>query len=283
MSNFELIEDYLTNRLGEQEKKLFEQQLASDPSLQANVDLQKQVIEGVRKARVMELKGMLSRVPVGGTMSNIITGKMVGAVVTAGFIGAGLYFYLKPAEQKNSSPNSGPPPVTRQSAESARKEKLDSVEKQISAHEQPAASPLREERVKANIDPKITATKSPISHSKIEVVDPSDELVNSKEKEVTTNEGQKSVITTYHIKVEIDDSHEKYNFHYQFSNNKLMLYGSFDKGLYEILEINGEHKTVFLFYSGNYYLLNEKQNNVTPLESIRDGVLLRKLKEYRGR
>jgi hypothetical protein len=38
MSNFELIDDYLTNRLNEQEKEAFEKQLESDPALKADVD-----------------------------------------------------------------------------------------------------------------------------------------------------------------------------------------------------------------------------------------------------
>jgi hypothetical protein len=75
---------------------------------------------------------------------------------------------------------------------------------------------------------------------------------------------------------------KKHTFHYQFSEGKLLLYGPFDKNLYEILEIHGEGHAVFLFYRENYFLLDENQSAITKLEAIRDGELLRKLKQYRS-
>lgn len=61
-----------------------------------------------------------------------------------------------------------------------------------------------------------------------------------------------------------------------------MLFGTFDKGLYEILEINSDTHSVFMFYKDNYYLLDEKQAKITLLEPIKDKALVAKLKEYRG-
>jgi hypothetical protein len=61
----------------------------------------------------------------------------------------------------------------------------------------------------------------------------------------------------------------------------LVLYGKFDKGLYEIIEINGSSHSIFLFYKENYYLLDEKETTITPLTPIRDSQLVKKLKEYR--
>jgi hypothetical protein len=114
------------------------------------------------------------------------------------------------------------------------------------------------------------------------VVYPSNVLVDNVEMKTVTTEAHKSTGTVSHIAVETEASNAKYHFHYQFINSKLVLYGAFDKSLYEILEINGEHRTVFLFYKGSYYLLNEKESHVTPLEAIKDAALLRRLKEYRG-
>ena len=96
-------------------------------------------------------------------------------------------------------------------------------------------------------------------------------------------ENSKSALTASHIQVETDSSSKKYNFHYQFNNGKLQLFGPFDKSLYEILEINGDNHAVFLFYRENYYLLDEQQNQITKLQLIKDSALLKKLKEYRGR
>lgn len=60
-----------------------------------------------------------------------------------------------------------------------------------------------------------------------------------------------------------------------------MLFGDFDRALYEVLEINGDNHALFLFYKDAYYLLDENQHKVTKLEAIRDSALIAKLREYR--
>jgi hypothetical protein len=75
---------------------------------------------------------------------------------------------------------------------------------------------------------------------------------------------------------------KKYNFHYQFKDDKLYLYGSFEKNLYEIMEFfSGNKRTMFLFYKDNYYLLNEEDQTVKALAPIKDQALLEKLRDYR--
>ena len=105
MSNFELIDDYLTNRLEEQERVSFEQRLGSDPALKADVDLQKHIVEGVKKARAAELKAMLNNVPVGGGFSSgPRAGKIAAGVVAVGIVATSLYFYLKPTGSPAGEP-----------------------------------------------------------------------------------------------------------------------------------------------------------------------------------
>lgn len=284
MSNFELIDDYLTNRLGKQEKVDFERQLGSDPTLKEDVDLQRHILEGVKKARVADLKTMLNNVPVGGGFtSGIATGKIAAAVVTAGLVGVSLYFYFKPAETRSSgSPviSEKVEPVVSSPAIKDSDGKSEAVQQPV--HKQPVTVAPKVEKnkpLRSSETVKPAATQQP----KLEVVDPSEELVNNSAREVATSEGQKSVVTLSHITVETNSTNKKYTFHYQFKDGNLVLYGSFDKSLYEILEIHGDSHAVFLFYKESYYLLNEKQNNISPLAPIKDARLLRKLKEYRGR
>jgi hypothetical protein len=61
----------------------------------------------------------------------------------------------------------------------------------------------------------------------------------------------------------------------------LILYGKFDNGLYEIIEVNGSAHSMFLYYKDYFYLLDEKQIAITPLAPINDLQLIKKLKEYR--
>lgn len=278
MSNFEQIDDFLTNRLSEQEKVAFEQQMKSDPALKADVELQKQILEGVKKARIAELKAMLNNVPVSGNFSSGISGVKIAALLgTAAVVGTSLYFYLKPEEVKQEATATQrqvtkPVELNRETAELTIPEE----KKEVISPVEPEKEVRRQAKKKESVTP--SATRQP----QIEVIDPSDELVDNSGTEIVKAEKQNSSISNSHIEVELDSSDKKHSFHYQFLKGKLLLYGAFDKGLYEILEINGDKKSVFLFYKENYYLLDEKQHRIIALEPIKDGVLLKKLKEYRA-
>jgi hypothetical protein len=279
MSNFELIDDFLTNRLGDKERASFEQQLNSDPSLKADVELQKQIIDSVKNARAAELKAMLNNVPVsGGYTSGISAAKFAAVVGTAALVGIALYFYLKPEDLENKSEigitkNEITTPVQQDAAPAAVIEK-----KEI--EEQTPTKP--EVEVKKQEIKKEAAKPNTTNQPRIEVADPSNEFVENSSTDIVKIPGNTSGVSNSHIEVEMDSSNKKYSFHYQFAQGKLLLYGAFDKGLYEILEINGDKKSVFLFYKENYYMLDEKQRKIISLEPIRDGLLLKKLRDYRN-
>jgi len=287
MNNFEHIDDYLTNRLNPQEKTDFEKQLESDGALRADVEFQKLTIDAIKHARMVELKTMLNNVPVGGSgFSTGLTAKIAGGVATVALIGSIAYFSLQrdskitePAlsEAKTEEAN----PVNSDNTASS-----DTVSNSVADIEPP--KPLQQEGAPAasakmeikKQEQSVTAFKEP----KIDVMDLSDEVTSDKKKsDVIPDENHKPEVTASRIEVNTDASNKKYSFHYQFNNGKLLLYGSFDKGLYEILEINGNNHNVFLFYQENYYLLEEKENTTSPLVAVKDPVLLRKLKEYRAR
>ncbi len=278
MSNFELIDDFLTNRLGEQEKASFEAQMNSDSALKADVELQKQILGSVRKARAAELKAMLNNVPIsGGYTTGISAAKLAAIVGTAALVGTALYFYLKPEELEKKpevsiTQNEITAPIQQDDVPVIENKEL---EKQ-SAQAQSEIEIRKKEVKKESIKP-ITPNQP-----KIEVTDPSDELVENSSTDIVKGQNNNSGVTNSHIEVAMDSSNKKYSFHYQFTQGKLLLYGSFDKGLYEILEINGDKKSVFLFYKDNYFMLDEKQKKITSLQPIRDGILLKKLKDYRN-
>src|SRR5258708_13543046 len=99
MENFELIEKYAADKLQGPQKEAFELQLQTDSSLQNDVALQKQIIEGIRKARISELKTMLSQVPVTGAMQfggGASTMQIVTGVITASVVITVTLFYYKP-------------------------------------------------------------------------------------------------------------------------------------------------------------------------------------------
>jgi hypothetical protein len=283
MTNFELIDDYLTNRLAESEKVAFEQQVASDPSLKADVELQKNILEGIKSVRAAELKAMLNNVPIGTSVSTSFSAlKIAAGIIGAGILIGSIYYYYQPkglTEGPNLSTSIQDSLQGNDSVESS--EKLIPVEEPTNKNNnQPVVTESTKE--KGTELKKERKKSAAVNQPKIDVVDPTDEMsTEENQNEIVISENPKSSVRQSHIQVETDSSSKKYNFHYQFNNGKLQLFGPFDKSLYEILEINGDSHAVFLFYRENYYLLDEKQSEITKLSLIKDSELLKKLKEYR--
>ena len=104
MENSELIEKYVSGRLDGVDKETFEQQIKADPTLQSNVALQKQIVEGIKKARIQQLKTMLNQVPVGpAAQVGFSAGQIVASAITATILVTGTLFYFKPWAPKADS------------------------------------------------------------------------------------------------------------------------------------------------------------------------------------
>lgn len=286
MTNFELIDDYLTNRLTEADKVAFEKQLASDPSLNADLELQRNILEGIKKVRALELKTMLNNVPLTGLNGGFTGVKIAAAIATVGLVSAGLYYYLSsPAENPTAAPQqevvtSSPQPENLNSPPDQNTPPSETIVEEDKEKEKDSSENTKLP-AKSNAKKEVEQPVAQENRPKIEVLDPTEELPLEGEDEPSETEGVRSVINASHIAVETNPSSKKYNFHYQFSNGKLMLYGPFDNSLYEIIEISGDAHAVFLFYKENYYLLNEKQAEITALHPIKDSALIKKLREYR--
>src|SRR6478752_7177506 len=95
--DFELLDDYLSNRLSGEEKAAFEKKLEADPELKQELNVQQDFVEGIRKARIAELKSMLNNIPVapaqGGQSMLIKAGSWVA--ITGLIITATYFYFLK--------------------------------------------------------------------------------------------------------------------------------------------------------------------------------------------
>ncbi|HEY9047620.1 MAG TPA: hypothetical protein VIN08_17055 [Ohtaekwangia sp.] len=295
--DLELLDDYISNKLNAEERSAFEQTLQSNQELKREHALQQKVAEGLRQARIQELKTMLNNIPVPSTSGGEISVgvKTLVGVVAAGLVATGIYFYFKGKEE--TAPQA---PVT-QTAPETKTDVTKAVEQPaettgISAVT-PATTPENEpaEKSSAVTKPQVKEETTQVSkpaitpkqkdstaEHKIDVFDPTEEAGNKAHTEGATADGtvkaNKSSMT-----VKTDSNNKKYNFHYQFKNGELYLYGPFDKKLIEIMEFFSENKhTVFLFHENKYYLLNEASDKVKPLTAITDPALIKKLKEHRG-
>jgi len=267
MMNFEKIDDYLANRLPADERKAFEQEISGDPALQEEVAFQQKIVEGVRHARAAELKQMLNNVPVSSGGWSV--GRITAGVMVAGAVATALYYIN--IKEAPINPDKDVPAVIVQP---------ESPDTAPAAAEPEVNVPATEEPTRKS-EPAKRKAVTPVQKPDIQVVDPSAELTETAEQ--TDPSPVSTTMTVSKMEVVTTPASKKYNFHYQFSEGKLMLYGPFDNSLYEILEINGGSHAVFLFYRENYFLLDEGQHEITGLTAIRDGQLLMKLKEYRNR
>ncbi len=286
--DLELLDDYLSNKLNAQDKLNFEQALEKDAALRKEFLVQQRVVEGLRKARATELKQLLNNVPLSSIPKQgpSVLAKVCAFVVAIGLAGTGFYLYFNRDEKVEM------PAVTAQEEVLGKEEST----KETFAQDQPQAEPKKSDaEVKSEssnkqqpaaqdsqdaASPESTDEKA-VAPGARDVFDPSEETKNVDPSVVTEN-GKRREGVTPSIVVETK-ANSKYDFHYQFKDNKLYLYGIFEKNLYEIMEFFSDNKrTMFLYYKDSYYLLNEENDNVRPLSPITDEALLKKLKDYRA-
>ncbi|MFZ1806523.1 MAG: hypothetical protein WAU36_04850 [Cyclobacteriaceae bacterium] len=276
MSQFELVENYLTNRMDDGARSAFEEQMNADPQLKAEVNLQQGIIEGVKSARAAELKAMLNNVPIGGA-SSAITGKIAIATISTVILGTVLYFGLRstPAEEVQAqtettteqplTPNDEPKEQGETINESIEESKVQPEKKQNNTTAEAAKSNKVEK----------------VAPPQIDVLDLTEDMNDNLEETIAPKPSNKPTISASTVEVELVDSNKNYSFHYQFKDSRLALYGPFDSSLYEIIELNGAVHSIFLYYKNSYYHLDEREYKIVPLIMIRDTELLGKLEEYR--
>ncbi|HEY3404604.1 MAG TPA: hypothetical protein VGK59_14540 [Ohtaekwangia sp.] len=288
-NNIELLDNYVANRMSATEKAAFEQQLQADPQLQRELEIQQQIREGIRQARITELKTMLGNVPVSAVPGTQLTGlaKLAIGTFAAAIIGAVAYFSFKPdgkteTQQPVITEVTPENPVVSQ--DETKVEEQADVVVESTTPDRKTKEPAKPNKNKKSEPKKDDAIAS---RPAIDAFDPAEETqpVSKTGDEMTAPvvENSAQAASKNDILTAVDNTNKKYKFHYVLKENKLTLYGDFESSLYEIIEVfNNEKRTAFLFFKNNYYLMNEDNDKIKPLTPINDPVLLKKLREYRA-
>jgi hypothetical protein len=277
--DLELMDDYLSNRLDGKEKEAFEERLKNDSNLSDEFKTQQSLVQGIQQARVAELKSMLNSIPVTTvppSQTALLTKIGSWALVT-GLVATATYFYVTRDESSHAQQEQ----TEQEKIVEPLQEEQTPVKSEESIEVQPESSEIKTESV---AKPKEKSKEIAVKPA-IQAYDPTTEEAEANQK---YEKEQLSIISnafvTSSMEVETLTNDKKYNFHYVFKDEKLVLYGSFEKNLYEILEfISEDDKTVVLYYKTNYYLLDVAKSVPTVLTPIRNRELLRKLKEHRGK
>ena len=304
MSKVNLVNAYFDGELTKAQVTDFENQLKNDPELKQEFDFQKDIVEGLKEARRLELKTMLNNVSVGGgasvTSGGIGLGKIaVGVFLLASVVGTITWYSLKEDgntndEQVNPVLSELEQPKTDIEESNTIEEKVEEATQEVeetSVHEniEPEENLTQKEEDKQEIQNTSTDTES-VTITKPEIRKPdiisdfdNDEAGEEDAISLESGLGTKEEGSMPTIDVDVDNTKKKYDFHYQLKDGRLTLYGAFDKGLYEILEFNTESgQNVFLYYKDEYFALSENGEKITPLVSVKDQDLLKKLTKARS-
>ncbi|HMP99156.1 MAG TPA: hypothetical protein PKC24_05195 [Cyclobacteriaceae bacterium] len=277
----ELLDDYVNDKLPELEKTGFEQAMLHDAALRKEVELQKAIVKEIQQARIAELKAILNNVPAGAwqnTAGSTGLKAALGIVSVAALIVTGiwLFYNAETTIENNPEPASIEEEVLVEATETEAEAEETIAEAEV--NEVKNIPPSAKQKSSANQQNQVKKEAQP----NINIVEFDEDLTPAEEKTmpvITDTETSSLKITG--IVVEIEDADARNNFHYRFSEDKLILYGSFDKSLYEVLEFNtGKSKMVFFFYKDTYYQLDPNKNKITPLEALKDQELLNRLKSY---
>jgi hypothetical protein len=284
--DFELLDDYLSNKLSPEEKALFEQKLNADSELSNEMNVQQELIKGIQNARIAELKAMLNNVPVTplpnpGTTSVLV--KLAVGTAVVGVIATGIWYFNNKEKAAPAVSTIETPVVTKDSNVVGEKTEVtptvtpDAENKEIETKQKAESGITKQEKT-------IKGSDVQSSTPDINVYDPTTEDSEGTKDHVNQAESEPSELGKAEpsMAVSVDRTSKDYSFHYQYKEGKLFLYGPFETNLYEIMEFfNNNKRTVFLRHKANYYLLKEVDDKIRPLAPITDPALINKLEESR--
>ncbi|NJN28457.1 MAG: hypothetical protein HC819_22035 [Cyclobacteriaceae bacterium] len=94
INNEEFVSQYLDNTLSEIDRLDFENKLLKDADLREEYSLQKEIINGIKEARRLELKSRLSNITISTPLYQTVAFKALTAVTLTAGLGVGIYLML---------------------------------------------------------------------------------------------------------------------------------------------------------------------------------------------
>jgi hypothetical protein len=286
------------------ERSGFEKMIHEDPELHDEVEFQQATIEAIKRQRMIALKAGLNQVPVSLWTLSLTEAAKIGAIAAGiGLASIGVYFgyeqLRKPADEKaaqqqiqnqkienTTNPENGasgnqeetPEPGPAQDFQSNKNFQDASGTREIKP-ERPAieSSKKGSEQIPAdNKNIRDSEVNEPGTQS---LRLPQTQDITLPEDGITKNTSLESI----HPEI-VFKKNNRENFHYQFSDSKLVLYADFKDKLYEVLELNQSgSKQLFLAYNGKFFQLDPNQTDITPLKEVAEPGLTRVLNEYQNR
>lgn len=288
LTNEEFVNRYLDNELSEIERLDFENKILHDSELREEYNFQKDLIEGIKETRRLELKSRLSNIPINTPLYQTIGFKAVAIASITASVGIGAYYLFSNTNdiqlsdidlntnQLTLTEEVDIPKIPEAITPIFKEEPKKEVVMDVISQEKP-----KTEAVAKNteaVEPKIIQPNviQPDIVETFEEEDVTPKEINIDPQINNLDEIKENVEST----VEISTVKDKRNkFHYKFFENKLYLLGNFNDMPYEIIELNtSKGKSYFLFYNNSFYKLNSEQVKPAPLVKIENDSLVNELK-----
>ena len=288
LTNEEFVNRYLDNELSEIERLDFENKILHDSELREEYNFQKDLIEGIKETRRLELKSRLSNIPINTPLYQTIGFKAVAIASITASVGIGAYYLFSNTNDIQLSDidlNTNQLTLTEEVDIPKIPEAITPIFKEEPKKEV-VMDVISQEKPKTEAVAKNTeAVEQKIIHPN--VIQP-DIVETFEEEDVTPKEinidpqinNLDEIKENVESTVEISTVKDKRNkFHYKFFENRLYLLGNFNDMPYEIIELNtSKGKSYFLFYNNSFYKLNSEQVKPAPLVKIENDSLVNELK-----
>ncbi|HAA12868.1 MAG TPA: hypothetical protein DCE41_14710 [Cytophagales bacterium] len=302
----QVVQSYFDNEMSAEERADFEQLIERDPALQEEFNLQQDIIEGIRTYRTQELKAHLAAVSVGGIVWTAglrwgVLGTSVAAISVVGYfflipelpesysevdLGSGVVLELSDTQLVPAKPLAVENPEEffltfedRDQSDVTRTTEDYSEPATVVSTVIPSTSEEQDIEVQASA-PVFTMPTPQLNVPQFSSDDPNSSSVQNPDDVpgatfVERNRNSKK------IDMEVVED-RRHNFHYQFFNSKLYLYGDFEGKIYEIIEFNNHEGREFYFYfDQKFYPVIKGQREITKLSAIVDQELETSLERYR--
>ena len=262
----DLIENYITNRMSDLEKVEFEHLLSTNSDLKTEYLFQNQLVHSIQEHRRQELKARLSEIQITSPVPFGWTAALSGIAV-ATLIGLGIYLWS--IDDQGAFIDLTEENITTFAGETIAEKPSIYLEEAI-VKEQQIQIPIEE--TVASIENLIAANSDEIEENSVPQIasvenklpktglSSSEEVINSE-----VNEPLPPTALINHsesisgVDVQLLEN-KKYDFHYQFYDNTLFVYGQFNKEPYEIIEIKSKKgRDLYLFWDEQYYFIENTQ------------------------
>lgn len=300
----EKIEAYLNDTLSTADRKAFENNMTTDPSLREEVSLQQDIIEGLKRERRAMLKARLSNVElspleaadIAATSAISYWAKWLGGAALLGGAILAAYYWSNNEPVSSGTDTQQPAtaivaekptaltsPVASTSQQENESAVTDADQIQHSNPQMPAQKTVKSVPSVGHKSKNTTNLSAKTAQVSAPVLD-GDDSDNSFDKDdngantPTGNIANETVKASPRPEVIVEKSQD---LSYKYFNNKLYLYGDFNSTPYELLELNSNTgRKMYIYFGASFYELKESQST-TPLAAVKDADLINNLNVLR--